>query len=188
MHPHYPTGVWLNKVCGRLSIPHQVQSMIHLTPWPTLPSPHVRLECPASIHVILKAQGLSPDSVFLVDRYNCSLRKPSWRPETHLWYITCYIIDALGSVSPMSLSALCRLGPYYNYVCVLAKSLQSCLTLSDAMDCSLPGSSVHGILQQWVSMPSSREISWPREWTHISYVSCIGRELLYHWHHLGSPL
>ena len=28
-----------------------------------------------------------------------------------------------------------------------AKSLQSCLTLSDLMDCSLPGSSIHGIFQ-----------------------------------------
>ena len=28
-----------------------------------------------------------------------------------------------------------------------AKSLQSCLTLSNPMDCSLPGSSVHGIFQ-----------------------------------------
>ena len=28
-----------------------------------------------------------------------------------------------------------------------AKSLQSCPTLSDPMDCSLPGSSVHGIFQ-----------------------------------------
>ena len=28
-----------------------------------------------------------------------------------------------------------------------AKSLQSCPTLGDPMDCSLPGSSVHGILQ-----------------------------------------
>jgi len=28
-----------------------------------------------------------------------------------------------------------------------AKSLQSCLTLSDPMDCSLPGSCVHGIFQ-----------------------------------------
>ena len=28
-----------------------------------------------------------------------------------------------------------------------AKSLQSCLTLSDPMDCSPPGSSVHGIFQ-----------------------------------------
>ena len=37
---------------------------------------------------------------------------------------------------------------------------QLCLTLCDPMDCSLPGSSVHGILQarilEWVAMPSSR--------------------------------
>ena len=33
------------------------------------------------------------------------------------------------------------------YMCVCAKSLQSCLTLCDSMDCSPPGSSVHGILQ-----------------------------------------
>ena len=43
-----------------------------------------------------------------------------------------------------------------------AKSLQSCLTLSDPKDCSPPGSSVHGILQarilEWVAMPSSRGI------------------------------
>ena len=36
---------------------------------------------------------------------------------------------------------------------------QSCLTLCDPMDCSPPGSSVHGILQartlEWVAMPSS---------------------------------
>ena len=32
-------------------------------------------------------------------------------------------------------------------VCMHAKSLQSCPTLCDPVDCSLPGSSVHGILQ-----------------------------------------
>ena len=41
-----------------------------------------------------------------------------------------------------------------------AKSLQSCPTLCNPMDCSPPGSSAHGILQarilEWVSMPSSR--------------------------------
>ena len=40
-----------------------------------------------------------------------------------------------------------------------AKSLQSCPTLCDLMDCSLPGCSVHGILQarvlEWVAAPSS---------------------------------
>ena len=48
-----------------------------------------------------------------------------------------------------------------------AKSLQSCLTLCDLMDYSLPGSSVHGILQarilKWVAMPSSRGSSQPRD-------------------------
>ena len=40
--------------------------------------------------------------------------------------------------------------------CMCAKSLQSCLTLCDLMDCSPPGSSVHGILQgrilEWVAI------------------------------------
>ena len=38
-----------------------------------------------------------------------------------------------------------------------AKSLQLCPTLCDPVDCGLPGSSVHGILQarilEWVAMP-----------------------------------
>ena len=46
---------------------------------------------------------------------------------------------------------------------------QSCPTLCDAMDCSLPGSSIHEILQarilEWVALPSSRGSSWPRDWT-----------------------
>ena len=58
-----------------------------------------------------------------------------------------------------------------------AKSLQSCPTLWDPMDCSLPGSSVHRILQarklQWVAMLSSRGSFPPRDQTHISCDSCI---------------
>ena len=56
------------------------------------------------------------------------------------------------------------------------------LTLCDPMDCSLPGTSAHGVLQarilEWVAMPSSRGSFWPRDWTHISDVSCIGRQVL----------
>ena len=59
---------------------------------------------------------------------------------------------------------------------------QSCPTLSDPMDCSLPGSSFHGIFQarvlEWVATAFSRGSSQPRDWTHIS---CIGRWVLYHW-------
>ena len=64
--------------------------------------------------------------------------------------------------------------------CVRAQSLQSCPTLCDSLDCSPPGSSVHGILRaiilECVAMTSSRGSSRHRDQTHISYVSCIGRQ------------
>ena len=46
-----------------------------------------------------------------------------------------------------------------------AESLQLCTTLCDPIDCSQPGSSVHGISQarmlEWVAMPSSGELPDP---------------------------
>ena len=57
-----------------------------------------------------------------------------------------------------------------------AKLLQLCPTLCDPMDCSPPGSSVHGILQarivEWVAISFSRGYSRPRDHT--------GRWILYH--------
>ena len=61
-------------------------------------------------------------------------------------------------------------------VCLVA---QTCPTLCNPMDCSLPGSSVQGVLQarilEWVAIPSSRGSSQPRDQTHVSCGSCIGR-------------
>ena len=55
----------------------------------------------------------------------------------------------------------------HNVMCMRAKSLQSCLTLCDAMDCSLPGSSVHEILQarilEWVAMPCHLQGVFPTQ-------------------------
>ena len=54
---------------------------------------------------------------------------------------------------------------------------QSCLTLCNPMDCSPPGSSVHGISQarilEWVTIPFSRVSSPSRDWTCISQVYCL---------------
>ena len=65
------------------------------------------------------------------------------------------------------------------------KLLQPCPILGDAMDCSPSVSSAHGILQarilKGVAMPSSKGSSWPTKWTHVSYISCIDRWVLYHW-------
>ena len=52
---------------------------------------------------------------------------------------------------------------------------QSYLTLCHPMDCSLPSSSVRGILQarivEWLTIPFSRESSWPRDWTWVSLIA-----------------
>ena len=54
-------------------------------------------------------------------------------------------------------------------------SCSSCLTLCDPMNCSLPGSSVQGILQgrklEWVAIPFSRGSSQPRDWTCVSWIA-----------------
>ena len=51
---------------------------------------------------------------------------------------------------------------------------QLCPTLCDPMDCSLPGSSLHGILQarvlEWVAISFSRGSSWPRDRTQVSRI------------------
>ena len=63
------------------------------------------------------------------------------------------------------------------HACVL-KSLQSCLTLCDPMDCSQPGSSNHGILQarilEWAALPTSRSSSWLRNQTHFLHLLYCG--------------
>ena len=66
--------------------------------------------------------------------------------------------------------------------CCCCLVVKLCLTLCDPMDCSPPGSSVHGISQArimgWVAISFSRGSSRPRD---PYCVLCIGRQLLYHW-------
>ena len=69
--------------------------------------------------------------------------------------------------------------PLLVHACSVTKS---CPTLCDPTDCSLTGSPVHGILQarilEWAADSYSRRSFWPRDRT---CVSCIGRQILYHW-------
>ena len=81
-----------------------------------------------------------------------------------------------GVVNNSSKSFLCpdlasRLAPERD----AQEQAQLCLTLCDPMDCTPPGSCVHGILQarrlEWVAMPSSRGSSRPRDRTHVSCIA-----------------
>ena len=66
-----------------------------------------------------------------------------------------------------------------HFVCMKSESesevAQSCLTLCDPVDCSPPGSSVHGILQarilEWVAISFSRGSSRPRDRTQVSCIA-----------------
>ena len=79
---------------------------------------------------------------------------------------------------------------------------QSCPTLCDPLDCSLPGSSIPGIFQarilEWVAVSFSRGSSPPRDWTwvtrtagrlyHVSYQGSLNlhQVIAGHWRVLGS--
>ena len=77
-------------------------------------------------------------------------------------------------------------------LCVHAKSFQLCLTLCHPVDCSLLGSSAHGILQarilEWVVMPFSRGSSQPRDWTCVPVVPALQADSLHLNHQPEKPL
>ena len=65
---------------------------------------------------------------------------------------------------------------------------QLCPTLCDPMDCSLAGSSIHGIFQarilEWVAVSFCRGCSWPRDRTWVSHTAGG----LYYLRHQESPM
>ena len=93
---------------------------------------------------------------------------------------------ALFSNLPLLLPSL----PWYSlwHVCMLSHFSRVWLFVTLWTEAHQP--SDHGTLQarilEWVAMSSSRGSSWPRDWTHVSSVSCIGCCVLYHQCHLGS--
>ena len=94
-------------------------------------------------------------------------------------------LSSSASVRPaVSLRAVTSLFLPLLFLCVCSVA-QSCQTLCDPMDCSPPDFSVHGILQarilEQVATASSNRSSGPRDQTHISFISCPGRWILYHW-------
>ena len=99
----------------------------------------------------------------------------------YFWLFLFYLCSKL---------SLCQGSAWTVKVRVYVLSHFSCVWLCDPMDCSLPGYSAHGILQarilEWVDISFSRGSSWLRDQICISYVSCIGRQVLDHLG-LGKP-
>ena len=116
--------------------------------------------------------------VYLTNRlWSCNIHIPRWRNWALVvpWARGC---EFWGPVSP-SLTTLETMGAVC--VCVCGMCAQSYLTLCDPMDCSPPGSSVHGTFPGKNTRVGChflfRGFSWFRDWTHIS---CTSRKILYH--------
>ena len=123
-----------------------------------LPDPGIEPGSPA-----LQADALpsEPQNVFACA--NLPKSKHCWPSPGYRWLPWPSLVEGL-------VTSLCALHE---------KSLQSCLILCNPMDCSPPGSSVLGIFQvrilEWVVISSSRGTSQPRDGTHASGISCVGR-------------
>ena len=108
-------------------------------------------------------------------------------PFISLFVLTTNILSGLPKKS------LKRLAPYKSpaCVCACARSVTVMSNSCDLMDSSMPDSFVLGIFQarilEWVAISFSRGSSWPKDQTPVFRVSCIGRQILYHWAH-GKPI
>ena len=87
-----------------------------------------------------------------------------------------------GSALWCGLSSVCWSQLWEWAVCMHAQSLSHVLLFCNPENCSPPGSSLRGIIQErileWVVTSSCSGSSQPRDWTCIS---CIGRQIPYHW-------
>ena len=98
------------------------------------------------------------------------------------WMLAIYLSGAHSEESMVSCA--------HTHACAHVHSIvpDSC----EPMDCSPPGSSVRGILQErileWVAMPSSRGSFQPRDRICASYIPCSGRLVLYQLSHWKSPV
>ena len=109
----------------------------------------------SSVHEIFQTRMLEWDAISFSGGF-------SW---TRDWYMSPVLAGRFFTTKPPGKLT-------HVSVCVCVCVTQSCLTLCDSMDCSPPGSSVHGILQaripEWVAISFSRGSSQPRDGTQAS--------------------
>ena len=95
--------------------------------------------------------------------------------KSHGWSLDSKGLVSLQEETAEILLSLCLLLVHKEEV--ISEVAQSCPTLCDPMDYSLPGSSVQEIFQvrvlEWVAISFSRESSWPRDRTQVSCI--VGR-------------
>ena len=133
----------------------------------------------SSVHGILQARIPEWVAIFFSKIQSLGCHK-----HTHLSFEICMLpVCSLKVFDFMSSTVVCikKINGTFN-LCVHICSVVS--NPFHPMDCSLPDSSDHGIFQarilERVAISYSKVSSQPRDWSYISYISCIGRWVLYH--------
>ena len=114
--------------------------------------------------------------------FSLSSMLKSWRIFSACLLLLLIVGSCSSLVSQIKNLQIPRTWPFLNYLISFSFwnscCAQLCLTLCGLMDRSPPGPSVHGIFQarilEWVAISYSKGSSQPRDWTHVSCVSCIG--------------
>ena len=104
------------------------------------------------------------------------LSRPWQRTHRSLVFTLSSIQTPFSDTYSSTITFLCF--PSFYCLCVLkwkSEVTRSCPTLRDPLDCSPPGSSVHGIFQarvlEWIAISFSRASSWPRDGTQVSRIA-----------------
>ena len=160
-----PPGPW-----GSELTPKSLNRQIHVGPRPGVadgPSTIVTHSVLPSPNHCLQFSSVAQSCPTLCDLKDCST--PGFLVHHQLPELAQTHVHRVGDAIQPSLSTNRSLDDLWTGVCVCAKSLHSCPTLCNPMDCKPPGSSVYGVLQarilEWVAMPSSRGSSQPRDQT-----------------------
>ena len=92
-----------------------------------------------------------------------------WQPQKQNWKFLFFPLNTTDKLIPNIHNS-----GISNYT-IKSEVAQLCPTLCHPMDCSLPHSSVHGILQtrllEWVAISFSSGSSWPRDQTWVSHIA-----------------
>ena len=130
-------------------------------------------------YLLFAASGRSSSTNMEIKRFLCTrLRAVCFRrsffPSEFIVSLSLGVVVVVAVVCVCTRTCACK--PMFGYVWLFATPW----TVAH-----LPGFSVHGIFQaqilEWVAISSSKWSSGPRDQIHVSWVSFIGRQILYPW-------
>ena len=114
---------------------------------------------------------------------NTAVKEPARQGHTFIAYL--YMVQDVTLFGNNIGGDIIKLKWYYTGLGCVCMRVQLCPTPCDSMDCSPPGSSVHGIFQirilKWVIMLSSRGSSWPRDQTESPVSPTLAGGFFTHW-------